>query len=337
MKPALELPFLSHGHATLRDVEASARFYRDFLGLEVVKTSPRTLVARLGSNTAIVGVTLGEKGLAKADRPWLEFAHFGLDLPDSSAVRDAFNLTLEHKSDFNIQNVGPLTENDEGVSFMICDQDGNYWQIMENPEGGYSHYFSSECEMKHALASISVPPESVRTSVLKPNLMSHMTCEVIDIEKSRVFYEEFLGLDCVKLGPKRMLGRLNSVAVIDFVETTTTLREHKMHNHIGFDVAGPEMVDSAREVIIQHQDKFGFDVVHKPSGSHGTYGFTFSDLDNNAWQIEDYPRGGYYWMFQQGGDLLNKFQPNIEGAEDWHELIDPHTYEYTGNLYKNSQ
>jgi len=337
MKPALELPFLSHGHATLRDVEASARFYRDFLGLEVVKTSPRTLVARLGSNTAIVGVTLGEKGLAKADRPWLEFAHFGLDLPDSSAVRDAFNLTLEHKSDFNIQNVGSLTENDEGVSFMICDQDGNYWQIMENPEGGYSHYFSSECEMKYALASISVPPESVRTSVLKPNLMSHMTCEVIDIEKSRVFYEEFLGLDCVKLGPKRMLGRLNSVAVIDFVETTTTVREHKMHNHIGFDVAGPETVDTAREVIIQNQDKFGFDVVHKPSGSHGTYGFTFSDLDNNAWQIEDYPRGGYYWMFQQGGDLLNKFQPNIEGAEDWHELIDPHTYEYTGSLYKNSQ
>ena len=197
MKPALELPFLSHGHATLRDVEASARFYRDFLGLEVVKTSPRTLVARLGSNTAIVGVTLGEKGLAKADRPWLEFAHFGLDLPDSSAVRDAFNLTLEHKSDFNIQNVGPLTENDEGVSFMICDQDGNYCQIMENPEGGYSHYFSSECELKYPLASISVPPESVRTSVLKPNLMSHMTCEVIDIEKSGEFYEEFLGLECV--------------------------------------------------------------------------------------------------------------------------------------------
>ena len=23
--------------------------------------------------------------------------------------------------------------------------------------------------------------------------------------------------------------------------------------------------------------------------------------NNNAWQIEDYPRGGYYWMFEQGG------------------------------------
>ena len=161
--------------------------------------------------------------------------------------------------------------------------------------------------------------------------MSHMTCEVINIEQSLRFYEEILGLECVRLGSKRMLGRLNSVAVIDFVETSTEVREHKMHNHIGFDVAGPEIVDTAREVLIQNQEKFGFDVIHKPSGSHGTYGFTFSDLDNNAWQIEDYPRGGYYWMFQQGGDLENKFQPNVEGVEDWHELIDPITYEYVGS------
>ena len=35
-------------------------------------------------------------------------------------------------------------------------------------------------------------------------------------------------------------------------------------------------------------------------------------------------------MFEQGGDLLNKFQPNVGGVEDWHQLIDPETYEYTG-------
>lgn len=331
MKPAIELPFLSHGHATLKDVEASVNFYRDFLGLEVVKTSPRTLVARLGNNTAIVGVTLGEKGLEKAHRPWLEFAHFGLDLPSGDQVRDAHELSLDNKSKFNIGNIGALTENDEGVSFMICDQDGNYWQIMENPDGGYSRYFDSKCDTRHALASFSGASDDYRTSILKPSLMSHMTCEVINIEQSLRFYEEILGLECVRLGSKRMLGRLNSVAVIDFVETSTEVREHKMHNHIGFDVAGPEIVDTAREVLIQNQEKFGFDVIHKPSGSHGTYGFTFSDLDNNAWQIEDYPRGGYYWMFQQGGDLENKFQPNVEGVEDWHELIDPITYEYVGS------
>jgi len=223
-----------------------------------------------------------------------------------------------------------MFDGDEGLSFMLVDQDGNYWEILENPEGGYSHYFAKECDTKHALASFSDGVEDSRISVLKPRLLSHMTCEVINMDKSQAFYEEMFGLECVRLSQKRMLGRLNSIAVIDFIETNTEIREHKMHNHIGFDVAGPEIVDAARETIISNQNRFGFEVIHKTSGSHGSYGFTFSDLDNNAWQIEDYPRGGYYWMFEQGGDLENKFQPNVGGVDDWHELVDTETYEYVG-------
>lgn len=298
--------------------------------MDVVKTSPRTLVARLGSNTAIVGVTLGEKGLAKANRPWLENAHFGFDFATVDEVKEARKLSLLHQQNFNIRDVGNLVEDDQGFSFMLLDQDGNYWQILENPYGGYSRLFDDECETKHALASFSDGKVQSQTSILKPELMSHMTCEVIDLNKSQALYEEMFGVECVRLGPKRMLGRLNSVAVIDFIETDTDLREHKMHNHIGFDVAGPEIVDAAREIIIGNQERYGFDVIHKTSGSHGSYGFTFSDLDNNAWQIEDYPRGGYYWMFEQGGDLQNKFQPNVGEVDDWHKLIDPLTYEYVG-------
>ena len=335
MKPLIDLPFLSHGHATLRDVEESVRFYRNFLGLDVVKTSPRTLVARLGSNTAIVGVTLGEKGLAKANRPWLKNAHFGFDFLTSDEVKEARELSLQHQENFNIQNVGEIIECDEGLSFMLLDQDGNYWEILENSEGGYSHCFQKDCDTSHALASFSGNLQDDRMSVLKPALMSHMTCEVIDMDKSQALYQEMFGLECVRLSASRMLGRLNSVAVIDFIETDTETRDHKMHNHIGFDVAGPEIVDAAREIIVNNQSRFGFEVIHKTSGSHGTYGFTFSDLDNNAWQIEDYPRGGYYWMFEQGGDLENKFQPNVGGVEDWHDLVDPETYEYIG-MTKNS-
>ncbi len=332
-KPLLDLPFISHGHATLRDLDESVRFYRDFLGLDVVRSSKRTLVARLGSNTSIVGVTLGEKGLAKADRPWLRNAHFGLDLPTPDGVREAHQLSLQHQADFNIQEVGDVYEEENGLAFMLKDQDGNFWEILENPIGGYSGRFEGACSTNHALTSFPAPgqsqsPEDARTSVLKPTLLSHLTIEVIDLSKSRDFYEEMFGFEIVQIEPKRMLARLNSVAVIDVIETDTEIRKHKMHNHIGFDVAGPAVVDAAREVVVENQERFGFEVIHKISGSHGTYGFTFSDLDNNAWQIEDYPRGGYYWMFEQGGDLENPFQPNVEGVDDWHELVDPETYEY---------
>ena len=76
------------------------------------------MVARLGSNTAIVGVTLGEKGLAKANRPWLKNAHFGFDFLTSDEVKEARELSLQHQENFNIQNVGKIMECDEGLSFM---------------------------------------------------------------------------------------------------------------------------------------------------------------------------------------------------------------------------
>ena len=38
--PALKLNFLSHGTLESRDLAFSRRFYEEFLGLEVVQTSP---------------------------------------------------------------------------------------------------------------------------------------------------------------------------------------------------------------------------------------------------------------------------------------------------------
>ena len=138
-------------------------------------------------------------------------------------VKEAHELSLLHQESFHIKNVGDLAESDEGLSFLLLDQDGNYWEILENQIGGYTRYFDGECDTRHALASFSERNLENRKSILKPLLMSHMTCEVIDIEKSRVLYEEVFGLDCIRLTSKRMLGRLNSVAVIDFKSKSLSL------------------------------------------------------------------------------------------------------------------
>jgi catechol-2,3-dioxygenase len=39
-RPALKLRFLSHGTLESRDLAFSRRFYEEFLGLEIVQTSP---------------------------------------------------------------------------------------------------------------------------------------------------------------------------------------------------------------------------------------------------------------------------------------------------------
>ena len=54
--PALKLNFLSHGTLESRDLAFSRRFYEEFLGLDVVQTSPISLLIRLGGPNTIAVV-----------------------------------------------------------------------------------------------------------------------------------------------------------------------------------------------------------------------------------------------------------------------------------------
>ena len=55
--PALKLNFLSHGTLESKDLEVARNFYTEFLGLEVVRTSPISLLLRLGvGNPGVVAL-----------------------------------------------------------------------------------------------------------------------------------------------------------------------------------------------------------------------------------------------------------------------------------------
>src|SRR6266850_3716242 len=85
--PALKLEFLSHGTLESRDLAFSRRFYEEFLGLEVVQTSPISLLIRLGGpNTIAVVVSkkIGEMNLLN---------HNGLDVRTKDEV-DAAHRTV---------------------------------------------------------------------------------------------------------------------------------------------------------------------------------------------------------------------------------------------------
>jgi len=64
IEPTLKLKFLSHGTLESRDLEFSRRFYEEFMGFEVIRTSKVSLWIRLGGNNiyAVVQVMEGQKG-----------------------------------------------------------------------------------------------------------------------------------------------------------------------------------------------------------------------------------------------------------------------------------
>ena len=95
--PALKLNFLSHGTLESRDLAFSRRFYEEFLGLEIVQTSPISLLVRLGGpNTIAVVYTKHphEMNLPKLRTPASPVPWMGYDASSCSFFSPGESLCL---------------------------------------------------------------------------------------------------------------------------------------------------------------------------------------------------------------------------------------------------
>jgi catechol 2,3-dioxygenase-like lactoylglutathione lyase family enzyme len=155
-------------------------------------------------------------------------------------------------------------------------------------------------EMEEMMAEQVV--ETRKEPVLKLKFLSHGTLESSDIEKSKRFYQEFLGLEVVqtsKISLMIRLGNTNTIAVV----YSPRHKAMTMLNHNGLDVATREEVDQAYEIVMAEKDKWGITKVTKPVDQHGTRSFYLVDQDENWWDILSNPEGGYSWMFNKGRDI----------------------------------
>ena len=131
----LKLNFLSHGTLESTDLDKSRGFYEDFLGLEVIRTSPISLLLRLGGNNTLAVVEVKEK----VPMPMLN--HNGLDVSTKADVDAAHAACVAQTEKWGIKKVTRPLDQHGTYCFFICDPDDNWWEILTNPEGGYSWMF----------------------------------------------------------------------------------------------------------------------------------------------------------------------------------------------------
>lgn len=140
---------------------------------------------------------------------------------------------------------------------------------------------------------------------IQSKFLSHGTLSSRNLEASRRFYEEFLGLEVVRTSPVSLMVRLGGEHVYAVVENKRKSQPMDRLYHNGIDVETDADVDQAWRACHEHARKWGLHDITKPVPVHGTYSFMFWDADDNAWEILSNPRGGYTWIFEQG-DLSGK-------------------------------
>ena len=127
------------------------------------------------------------------------------------------------------------------------------------------------------------------TSIVKPYVMSHGTMECYDLKESRRFYEEFLGLECVRHSIPTMAVRCGLKFHIVVVQVGEALKPVHVLNHWGLDVGSKEEVDRVHAAALEYQDTYKIRKVLPLTMQHGIYAFYMEDLDHNWWEIQYYP------------------------------------------------
>jgi len=153
----------------------------------------------------------------------------------------------------------------------------------------------------------SITDRSTKVPLLNLQRISHGTLECNDLARTRRFYEEVLGIECIQTSPRSLMIRFgtdHTYAVVEMPKEEE--RNVSLLNHNGLDVGSEEEVRAAYELLLGIKDEWGLKKVMQPSHSHGDTSFYFCDFDGNWWEIVAVRPGGYVRDFHerdQGYDL----------------------------------
>jgi catechol 2,3-dioxygenase-like lactoylglutathione lyase family enzyme len=112
------------GHGTLECADlAKTRFYEEVLGLEVIHTSPLSMMVRKGK-----GHTYGVVETGKSGKEMNMLNHNGLDVGSPEEVDAAYESLQKVKEEYGITKLQKPRRSHGDYAFYFCDLDGNWWR-----------------------------------------------------------------------------------------------------------------------------------------------------------------------------------------------------------------
>jgi catechol-2,3-dioxygenase len=117
---------LTHGTLENEDLEASEHFYREVLGLEVVKLWPSSCYVK---HPATPWYVVCIQALRQNRQLLSRYQRFTLALESASAVHDAYRLFEANRELWKIRDLEKVEASADGTCFLFSDLNGNWWEI----------------------------------------------------------------------------------------------------------------------------------------------------------------------------------------------------------------
>jgi catechol-2,3-dioxygenase len=117
---------LTHGTLENEDLGASERFYREVLGLEVMKLWPSSCYIK---HPATPWYVVCIQALKQNRQHLSRYQRFTLAVDSADTVHEAYRLFEANRQPWKINALERIETSGEEVSFLFSDLNGNWWEI----------------------------------------------------------------------------------------------------------------------------------------------------------------------------------------------------------------
>ena len=269
---------LVSGHYECRSLEGTVPVLQEFLALEVVRENGKEVVMK-HPNTGWL-LVVHEGGPAVQDKNRLH--HYGVRVATNQEVDNAHEYLRAKKQQFRLK-VDKTQNRHLAHSVHFVEPGGNWWEI-ESYEKAARAGFGENVAVpwEKPLSADRFPGRGY-----VPQALTHGTITCINIEASRRFYQEVLGLDVVSPSHTVKPHYIKHPSTPWYIVSLE--REPRpsavVHQRFAVAVESATAVEEAHRWMKESGKELGVTELEEIQERSGGVSFLLSDLDANWWEI----------------------------------------------------
>ena len=269
---------LINGHYECRSFEETRPILTDILALEVVDEKENELTFKHPNTEWRLIVHEGDPNVI--DKPLLN--HYGVRVATNQEVDRALEYLESKKKEYHLKIIRPK-ENHNGYSVHFYEPGGNFWEIESYENAVKANIGKTTApHWKSLLTEERFPGRGYI-----PQALTHGTIEVDNLEASRRFYEDVLGLEIVQLWPTAIY--LKHPSTPHYIVNLAIPKENR--KYLGRNQRFTLALESAGTVketyreLKNSRSELGITELEEVSGNSDGVSFLFSDFNKNWWEI----------------------------------------------------
>jgi catechol 2,3-dioxygenase-like lactoylglutathione lyase family enzyme len=265
------------GHYECRSLNETLPVLTDLLAMEVVEKKPGE--ATLKHPNTDWRLIVHEGGPNAPEKTFDN--HYGFRVANHQEVEAAWKYIEAHKDQYKLNKITKPQSAHFAYSIYFREPGGNHLEIEYYNPGGAQHGRS------HTAGHWDKPLEDARFAErgYLPQAFTHGTLQCDDIERSRRFYTEVLGLE-IAAGFNAAQYIKHPAAPWYIVVLKRSPRQYLAPvNRFTLKVNSPVEVEAAHREFTANGNSVGVTELGKLETSNGTTRFIFSDVDKNWWEL----------------------------------------------------